>query len=99
MTDEQIIDALGYQKGDNAMKEQVVEDVRAIVEMRVVGLISEQMSEEQLKTFESLQENGDSQAIWHWLRNEVVGVDVSEVYEATLKDYIDQYLREQPTFQ
>lgn len=99
MTDEQIIDALGFQKGDDAMKQQVVESVRSIVEMRVVGLISEQMTDEQLKTFEALQSKGDNQAIWHWLRNEVVGVDVSEVYEATLKDYIDQHLSEQPTFE
>jgi hypothetical protein len=95
MTDEQILSAIGYDTADEAMKQAVIENIRTIVELRVVGVVSEQMSDEQLAAFTSLQESGDNQAIWQWLRSDVVGVDVSEVYEAILKDYIDQFLEDQ----
>lgn len=90
MTNEQIIEELGFTNADQEMKDRVVENVRTIVELRAIGIISELMTDEQAKTFAELQQQGDDSAIWDWLKSDIVGVDVSEVYEAALNDYIEQ---------
>lgn len=90
MTNEQIIEELGFTNADQEMKDRVVENVRTIVELRAVGIIGELMTEEQEKTFAELQDRGDDQAIWNWLKSDIAGVDVSEIYEAALRDYIEQ---------
>ncbi|HRN97399.1 MAG TPA: hypothetical protein PLZ58_03085 [Candidatus Saccharibacteria bacterium] len=90
MTNEQIIEELGFTNADQEMKDRVVENVRTIVELRAVGIIGELMTEEQEKTFAELQDRGDDQAIWDWLKSDIAGVDVSEIYEAALRDYIEQ---------
>lgn len=90
MTNEQILEELGFADADQEMKDRVVENARTIVELRVIGVITELMTDEQEAQFSELQAKGDNQAIWEWLKNDVTGVDVSEVYEATLKDYIEQ---------
>lgn len=90
MTNEQILEELGFADADQEMKDRVVENARTIVELRVIGVITELMTDEQEAQFNELQAKGDNQAIWDWLKNDITGVDVSEVYEATLKDYIEQ---------
>lgn len=95
MTDEQIISALGFDEADEEMKARVVENARTIVELRVINVVSDLIAEEQKPQFEQLISAGDTAAVWAWLREEVVGADVSQVYEATLKDYIDDYLKRQ----
>jgi len=89
MTDEQIIEDLRFTSADQTIKDRVVENVRTIVELRVIGIITDMMTDEQEATFNQLQEQGDNAAVWEWLKNDIVGVDVSEVYEATLKDYLE----------
>lgn len=88
MTDEQIIAELGFTGADTAMQESVVANVRNVVGMRVVGLISEKMTDEQLSEFKNIQETADDGAVWDWLKDNVVGVDVSQVYESIIQDYI-----------
>lgn len=88
MTDEQIISELGFATADATMQQSVVENVRAIVDARVVGLVSEKMTDEQLVEFERLQTTAEDAAVWEWLKTNVVGVDVSQVYEGILEDYI-----------
>lgn len=95
MTDEQIISALGFDEADEEMKARVVENARTIVELRVINVVSDLITDEQKPHFEALLSAGDTAAVWTWLREEVVGVDVSEVYAATLSDYIDDYLKRQ----
>lgn len=90
MTDEQIIAELGFTNGSSDMKARVIENVRTLVELRVIGVITESLSDEQKATFDHLQQGSDNQAVWNWLRDEVVGTDVSQLYEATLADYIEQ---------
>jgi len=95
MTDEQIISTLGFETAGEEMRQRVIENIRTIVELRVIGVVSEAMTDEQQQTFESIRDSGDSEAMWKWLADEVTGVDVSEVYEATLKDYLDEYQENQ----
>ena len=91
MTDEQIIEALDIADGSDELKKQVVGNTRDIVELRVIAILSELMTEEQSDEFQALVDTGDNQAVWDWLRTEVAGADVREVYEAALLDYIEEF--------
>lgn len=95
MTNEEIITALGFDTATEEMKERVVENTRTIVELRVIGVVSELINDDQKDAFDAIRNSGDNQAMWDWLRDEVVGADVREVYEATLQDYIDDYKRKE----
>lgn len=97
MSNEEILNELGLSNAPQDMKDRTVENIRTIVELRVMGVVTELMTDEQEAKFDELQAQGDSQAVWDWLRSEVVGVDVSEVYEATLKDYLEE--KKQDAFQ
>lgn len=95
MTDEQIITAIDFDDADEAQKTRVIENIRTIVELRVSNIVTELVPEDKKQKFNELMAGDDNDAVWQWLREEVVGVDVSEVYEATLKDYLDEYLANQ----
>lgn len=90
MSNEEILQELGFEGADQAMKDRVIENVRTSVELRVIGIVSELITDDQEAEFEALQARGDSNAVWEWLRTQVVGVDVHDVYEAALRDYIDE---------
>ncbi len=97
MSDEQIISALGFDEADDEMKSRVAENARTIVELRVINVVSDLITDEQKPRFQELLAAGDNPAVWDWLREEVVGADVSEIYAATLNDYIEEYLKRQAT--
>jgi len=90
MTDEEIISAIGFDTATPELKSKTAESVRTIVELRVISILGELITDEQEQKLDELR-IGDSKLMWEWLKHEVVGVDVSEVYEAALKDYIDEY--------
>jgi len=92
MTDEQIIEKVGFTNAADAVKQQMVDGIRAIVELRVIGVVDALLTDEQGEEFEKLQAAGDNDAIWTWLRESVVGVDTREIYEAALADYLEEYL-------
>lgn len=95
MTNEQIITEIDFDDASDEEKQQMVDNTRQIVEMRVVSILGELMTDEQSDEFQKLVDAGDNQAIWDWLRDTIVGVDVSEVYEAALRDYLDDFKRRQ----
>ena len=88
MTDEQLIAELGLDGAPSDLQQRVVEKTRATIELRVITLVGDLIADEQRPQFETLSQQGDGSAVWEWLKSDVVGVDVSEIYEATLKDYI-----------
>lgn len=90
MTDEQIIEALGIGAASEEVQRSTVEGIRHVVELRVIGTVTNLMNDEQAAQFAELQAAGDNSAVWDWLRNDLVGVDMKEVYEAILKDYLDE---------
>lgn len=90
MTDEQIIEALGIGAASEEVQRTTVEGIRHVVELRVIGTVTNLMNDEQAAQFAELQAAGDDGAVWDWLRNDLVGVDMKEVYEAILKDYLDE---------
>ena len=99
MTDEQILEAVGFGDDTNEVRRaEVVASIRTTVELRLVGIIGELIGDERQDEFDAVQKAGDPQAVWEWLRSNVTdGVDVSELYAAALQDYIDEYLANQFT--
>ncbi len=90
MTDEQIIEELGIGSASEEIQRTTVEGIRHVVELRVIGTVTNLMTEEQAAQFSDLQQAGDDGAVWDWLRSDVVGIDMKEVYEAILKDYLEE---------
>lgn len=95
MTNEQIITELGFDGASDEVKQRMIDNTREIVEMRVTSILGELMTDEQSDEFQRLVDAGDDQAVWNWLRDTIVGVDVSEVYESALQDYLDDFKRRQ----
>ncbi len=95
MTNEQIITELHLEDAPDDLKERIIENTRGIVELRVIGIVTDMMTDEQSTEFQTLEAAGDDGAVWAWLRTNVVGVDVSEVYEAALKDYLEEFNAQQ----
>jgi len=88
MTDNDILMKLGLDGADADVRQEAIDNVRTVVELRVIGIISDMIGDDQQAEFERLQGLDDTGAVWNWLQHEVVGVDVSEVYEAVLHDYL-----------
>ena len=95
MTDEQIISELGFDVANEAVKQSLIENVRATVDIRAGAVVDEMLTDDQRAEFERLQAAGDNQAVWEWLRNSVLGADMSEVYESTLAAYLDELKAQQ----
>ena len=96
MTDEQIIEKIGFTNAADAIKERAINAIRGVVQLRVIGVVDASMDEEKSKAFESVQTDGDPQIVWDWLRENIAGVDMSEIYDAILADYLEEYLAAHP---
>ena len=90
MTDEQIIDAAGMTTAPEPVKATMVASIRKTVGLRTAAIVEGMLTPEQQETYERIQSEGNDQAVWDWLRSDVVGADVSEVYEATLQTYLEE---------
>ena len=91
MTDGQVIEALGFNNASDQVKQRVIDSARETVEMRLMSLVSEMMDDNQSAEFQRITESGDNEAGWEYLKREVIKGDMTELYEATMKDYIDQF--------
>lgn len=87
MTDEQIIEKLGLTDVDDASREVLVAQVNAVVELRLISVVTDLLSDELLQQFTALQEAGDNDAVWKWL-NDTLTVNVDELRQAVLTDYL-----------
>ena len=91
MTDEQLIEALGFSSASDEVKMRVVTAARETVERRVMMLVEAMMSRKQAKEFQKLTKTGDSQSGWEYLEREVVPGGFDELYGAAFKDYIAEF--------
>jgi len=88
MNDKQILEALGLEGLDDKLKEQALQSVNNIVEMRVSGLIEDMMTKEQAEEFAKISETEDKDTVMKWISEKVI--DVGELHDSVLKDYIQE---------
>lgn len=86
MTDEQILEKLGLTNVDDASREILIGQVNSVVEMRLMTLVQELLSEEQLLHVNDLQEAGNTDAAWQYLNTELTNID--ELRQGILLDYL-----------
>lgn len=86
MTDEQILEQLGLTDVDDESREVLVGQVNAVVELRLIGLVTELLNDEQLARFKQLQDTGDNDGIWQMLNTEITNID--ELRQGILTDYL-----------
>lgn len=87
MTDAEIISALGMNDTSEEYKAKMLEKINRVVELRLMGLVDEMLTDEQRKDFDNVaSENPDN--TMKWLSENIV--DLDKLYDSALKDYIDE---------
>ena len=89
MTDDQILEKLGLPDTTGEAREVVLHQLNQVVDKRLMNLVIEMLSDEQLEKAEQLQAAGDDKVIWDWLSAELT--DLDKLREGILADYIDEY--------
>lgn len=87
MSDQQILEKLGLLDIPKEVQEETLQDINRIIELRVMGLVDDIMTEDQKKAFSEKVKEAPEEG-WKWLSKEVV--EISELYDATLEDYINE---------
>ena len=90
MTDEQIIEALNITEASEDFRIATVDQVRAIVEMRLLGAVSEALSDDLADEFEEVQATGDDSATQQWIESKLGNIE--ELREGVTRDYITERL-------
>lgn len=88
MKDQEILQELGLENAEESLKESALSSINTVVELRVSGLIQDLMTEDQRKEFTKKSETEDKGTVMKWISSEIVNVD--EMYEAALRDYLDE---------
>ncbi len=89
MTDEQIIEKLGLGNLPQEVQQETLDSINHVIELRVMGMLDDMMSDDQRATFELKTKEGN-EAVWKWLNEEFT--DVSKLYDAALADYLNEKL-------
>ncbi|MFO0971035.1 MAG: hypothetical protein U0520_01640 [Candidatus Saccharimonadales bacterium] len=87
MNDQQIIEKLGIGNLPKEIQDETLRTVNHVVELRVMGLLDDLMSDDQRTALEVKTKEG-SDAVWQWLKEEFA--DVDKLYAAALSDYLEE---------
>lgn len=90
MSDEEVITALGFQDTAQAFKQDILDAAHTTVELRTMGLLDELMNEEQANEFHRIKEEQGNNPAWDYL-NDMLEADVNDLYQATMRDYVEQH--------
>ncbi len=88
MKEAQILEKLGMQNAPESSKQRILEQINAIIELRVAGLTEEVMTPEQKAEFARISEAEPREKVFEWLNSTVT--NMNELYEAVLQDYLDK---------
>ena len=91
MTREELIVALRLQDVDGEEQDSLVKGVLATVDERFANIIDETLSSEQAKELDAAADTENFETIQQWIKEHMP--HASEVYDAVLRDYVDE-LRE-----
>lgn len=87
MTDDQILEKLGLTNVDDVSRKVLIAQVNNVVDKRLMNLVIELISDEQMDEFEKLQQAGDNEAVWTWLSAQL---NMDELYQGVLNDYLEE---------
>lgn len=97
MSDEMILEKIGMQNASDEDKQTTLNTVKSTVEMRLMGILGETISKEQMDVLEEMEKKGESrESMFSYLSEQLV--DVNSLYEATLSDYLDEFIARQKRF-
>lgn len=97
MTDQAILEKIGMQDADNDTKQSMLDTIKSTVEMRLMSIVSELVSDEQVKHLEEMEKSGQSrEAMFGYLSEQLTNID--ELYNAALTDYVDEFVAKQKKF-
>jgi len=86
MNDQEILEALGMTNMPEQFQKETLEEVNQVVELRLMGVVDDLMSDAQREQFKNLQQD-DAEAVRKWLSE---NFEMDNMYDATLADYIDE---------
>lgn len=93
MTDEQILDGIGLSGGSDDVRSASLKGVKQVVSKRVMGILESLLDEDQVAEIERRTEDGSSfEHNIDWIQR-ALSVDVQEIYDATLSDYVSELRR------
>lgn len=93
MTDDEILIEVGFEDAPPHAKAKMVENIKEVVEMRVMHLADALMTPTLVAEFDRLVAGGDDAAVWRFFSERVFQADLDEVRDAAMLDYLDEFNR------
>lgn len=92
MKDQEILETLDIANVSEELQQETLTRISQVVELRLMGLYDEAMTDEQKQEFKKVSAESPENA-WKWLNDNVV--NIAEAYNAMLADYIDELKKKQ----
>lgn len=92
MTEQEIIEALGITEADQATKDSILQKIYVVVELRVMSVLSEIITDEQMNHLEQMEKDGATKDDMLWWLGENVA-SAHEAIDAMTRDYIEEMKR------
>lgn len=92
MTREELIIALRLQDVDEEERNKIVKTTLATVDERFAYVIDETLTQEQASGLEAVADTEDFEKIQSWIKEHIP--HASEVYDAILRDYVDELIKD-----
>lgn len=93
MSVEQVLEALGMGFMSETEKTVAVERIRHVARQRVISSVLAAMPRKQKTRMPRPTQQGDVEAVWEWLLEEKLDVNVSDLYATTLQGYVEELRR------
>ena len=90
VTDQEILEVLKFSDSSDDIKKRALNAAHTTVELRMMSLLDDMMDEYQANEFHSIKEERGDGAAWDYL-NAMIETDVNDLYQATMRDYLDQH--------
>ena len=96
MTDQQILEKIGMQNAAEALQQTTLARMRNTVELRVMGMLGDLLTHEQVNHLEEMEKQGMTKHdMFQWIGEQLV--DVNELYAQTLEAYVEEFVEQQKT--
>lgn len=98
MTEQEIIEALGITEADQATKDSLLQNIYVVVELRVMSVLGEIITDEQMDHLEQMEKDGATKNDMLWWLGENVA-SAHEAIEAMTRDYVEEMKQKMASIQ